>query len=110
MIKDVFLQETRYIYQEKQLIQKDIRTRRSRYRWEYRYNGDGKKVEEKQYENESLVLHVEYSPPEPFSRIESRYKGGSLVMRTYFKEDSEALVEYYRDGVLLRSVKKGSIP
>ena len=107
-IKGMFLQEVRYTYQEKQLIQKDLRTRRSRYRWEFRYGEDGKKVEEKQYENEALSLHIEFSPPQPFSRIESRYKGGSLVMRTYFQEDSEVLVEYYREGVLLRSVKKGT--
>ncbi|MCX7788939.1 MAG: hypothetical protein N2442_14715 [Spirochaetes bacterium] len=109
-IKDVFLQETRYSYQGKQLIGKELRTRRSRYRWEYRFDGDGKKVEEKQYENDSISLHIDFSPPEPFSRIESRYKGGSLIMRTYFKEDAEFLVEFYRDGVLLRSVKKGNAP
>ena len=109
-IKGMFLQEVRYTYQEKQLIQKDLRTRRSKYRWEFRYGEDGKKVEEKQYENEVLSLHIDLSPPQPFSRIENRYKGGSLVMRTYFQEDSEVLVEYYREGVLLRSVKKGTNP
>jgi len=109
-IKGMFLQEVRYTYQEKQLIQKDLRTRGARYRWEYRYGEDGKKVEEKQYENEVLSLLIDFSPPQPFSRIESRYKGGSLVMRTYFQEDSEVLVEYYREGVLLRSVKKGTNP
>jgi antitoxin component YwqK of YwqJK toxin-antitoxin module len=109
-MKDVFLQEIRYTYQDKQLIQKELRTRRSRYRWEFQYREEGKKIVEKQYENEVLSLQIDFSPPEPFSRIESRYKGGSLVMRTYFQEDSEVLVEYYRDGVLLRSVKKGSPP
>lgn len=109
-IKDVFLQEIRYTYQEKQLIQKDLRTRTSRYRWEFQYGEDGKKVEEKQYENEVLSLHIDFAPPTPYTRIENRYKGGSLIMRTYFQEESEVKVEYYRDGVLLRSVKKGTLP
>lgn len=106
----MFLQEIRYTYQEKHLIQKDLRTRRTRYRWEFRYGEDGKKLEEKQYENETLALHIDLSPPQPFSRVESRYKGGSLVMRTYFQEGSEVLVKYYRDGVLLRSIQKGTNP
>lgn len=109
-IKGMFLQEVRYTYQEKQLIQKNLRTRGTTYRWEFRYGEDGKKLEEKQYENESLSLHIDFSPPQPFSRIESRYKGESLAMRTYFQEGSEVLVEYYRDGILLRSVKKGTNP
>ena len=107
-IKGVFLQEIRYSYQDNRLIQKDLRTRGSRYRWEFRYSEDGKKVEEKQYENEAIALHIDFSPQDSYSRVESRYRGGTLVMRTYYQEDSEVLVEYYRDGVLLRSVKKGS--
>ncbi|GAB4370686.1 MAG: hypothetical protein Kow009_07120 [Spirochaetales bacterium] len=109
-IHDVFIQETRYTHEEGRLIRMERRTRESRYIWEYRYTEDGKKVEEKQYENGVLTLHLDFSPPEPYSRIESWYKEGELVMRKYFEGDSEVQIEYYRNGGVVRTVRKGAVP
>ncbi|HOV38481.1 MAG TPA: hypothetical protein PLG79_07160 [Spirochaetales bacterium] len=106
--KGVRILETIYAYNQENLVKKETRTRIGLYRWEYSYSEDGKMTEERHYENGELRLQIDYSPPEPYTKVESRFKNDFLVLRSYFQEETEVRVEYYKEGKLLRSVERAS--
>ncbi|MFQ3620660.1 MAG: hypothetical protein SNJ78_06920 [Spirochaetales bacterium] len=107
IVGGVFSQETFYIYRGRVLLRKESRTRAGQYVWEFQYSDQDKKIEERQYEKGILVLKIEFDTPDGFTRVESRYREGDLIMKTYFQEEKEIKVEYYRGGTLLRTVQKG---
>ncbi len=54
-------------------------------------------MEERHYENGELRLQIDYSPLEPYTKVESRFKNNFLVLRSYFQEETEVKVEYYKE-------------
>jgi antitoxin component YwqK of YwqJK toxin-antitoxin module len=106
--KGIRILETNYVYNQEDLVRKETRTRTGFYRWEYSYSEDGKMMEERHYENGELRLQIDYSPLEPYTKVESRFKNNFLVLRSYFQEETEVRVEYYKEGKLLRSVERAS--
>lgn len=65
---------------------------------DYDYDEEGRLSSERHLRNGAITLVVRYTEE---GRIEDRYRNGSLVLRSYFEDDSRIREELYRGGHLI---------
>ncbi len=94
------VRETRQDYGASGLVERVTRERGRVERRTFRYE-EGRLVEERVFENETLTRSIAYTDQR--SRVERRYRDGELFARIYYEDDTAVREEILRNGELVDS-------